>query len=253
MKSNTDDKLFFTPPWPCPPQVKAFSTLRGQRDNSCHYSGFNVSDTVNDEPSNVQSNRQYLQDTLQCPSSPYWLQQVHGTTITSLDSTKPVLQADSAITQTPGKVCVIMTADCLPILICNRQGTEVAAIHAGWRGLLAGIIDQTVQRLSSKPNDLLIWLGPTIGPQALELNASIKDQFIAANTSWQQGFHQIENNRWFADLQHIASIRLKELNITNIYTDTRCTFHHPDNFYSYRRDGAQTGRMAHLIWLAEPL
>lgn len=231
------------PQWPAPNTVHAFSTTRGPHTKP------QLTDFGNKQSTTA---REHLQQCLQLPSAPFWLQQQHQTHILSLDNFPSSKSADGTICHTAGKVCVILTADCLPILLCNRQGTEVAAIHVGWRGLLAGIIDQAIQQCHSEPHDMLAWLGPCIGPEAFEVEVKIRNQFIQRHLAWHTGFKQSSEHHCLADLHALATTNLQACGLDAIYTEPACTHNNPHLFYSYRRDGQHTGRMAHLIWLAQP-
>ena len=147
---------------------------------------------------------------------------------------------------------MVLTADCLPILITNTNGSQVAAVHAGWRGLLAGIVDRAIEQFHCPPKELLVWLGPCIGTEHFEINTTIRQQFIHSHSTWDDSFQQDTDGNWFANLQRLAETRLQELGVHHVHKDTRCTFKHRNRFYSYRRDGQYTGRMAHAIWLEEP-
>jgi len=174
---------------------------------------------------------------------------VHGTAIVDIDvprdSTTP--QADASLSRKPNNICAVMTADCLPILLCKKDGSVVAAIHAGWRGLLAGIVEKTVTRLA-EPQNILAWLGPAIGPGNFEVGGEVKTAFAEKNPIMQQAFQQVDEAHFHADLYALARITLLQSGVKRMYGGEHCTYNQPDQFYSYRRDGV-TGRMASLIWL----
>ena len=240
-----------SPNWPIPDNVRAISTHRGTPLPNNDYSSFNLGLHVHDNAEQVKQHRQALTQYLDLPNEPHWLDQIHGTKIITLNKQQQNPQADGSTTQEYQHACVVLTADCLPILITNTDGTQVAAVHAGWRGLLAGIVDLAIEPFHCPTNELLVWLGPCIGPLNFEINASIRQQFIQTHSAWDESFHQNDIGSWFANLQRLAEIRLQELGVEHIHKDTRCTFEHLDTFYSYRRDGQYTGRMAHAIWLEE--
>ena len=231
-----------TPTWPVPNNRRAYSTLRGN--------GFNFGLAGNHNHDQVIANRKQLSHHLQCPKAPHWLTQSHSTTHIAIDKHSDLFEGDATSTRSSHTVCAILTGDCLPILLCNQQGTEVAAIHAGWRGLLDGVIQSTVRELNCHPNELMAWLGPCIGPVAFKLNADIRQQFINNHPAWAEGFVSHDDS-WHGDLHALANIMLNHLGINQTYQDNRCTYQHPDLFYSYRRDGQSSGRMAHLIWIDE--
>ncbi len=236
MKTND----FIKASWPAHPTIHAYTTTRSLGNIATH---------VEDDPQSVASNRQKLNETIALPNPPCWLEQVHGTQCITLSaSTSEVLTADAAYTNTAQTVCTIMTADCLPILLCNESGTEVAAIHAGWRGLLAGVIDNTVACMSSSPNTIMAWLGPAISKKAFEINEDIKKDYLMNNEAYEPAFHYREN-RLFADLYHLARINLAKLGIEQVFGGQYCTFFNNDLFFSHRHDPKPTGRIASLIWI----
>ena len=184
------------------------------------------------------------------PAEPVWLQQVHSNQIVCADTAAVGASADGCWANTAGKVCVVMTADCLPVLFCNRNGSEVAAAHAGWRGLHAGVITNAVSMLRSAPVDLLVWLGPAIGPQAFEVGPEVVQAFTDSDRRNVSAFRQTDDRHWLCDLYELARIELSRLGITAVFGGGDCTFTDAERFYSYRRDGS-TGRMASQIWLGE--
>lgn len=187
------------------------------------------------------------------PQQPYWLNQTHSTDVVSLvgqsHDGKQLPAADASVTQMTGQVCLVMTADCLPLLICDKAGTQVAAIHAGWRGLLDGIIENTIAKLSAAPTDLLVWLGPAISQAHFQVGNEVRDAFITYDPQASKAFIA-DGDKWLADLYLLARQRLQTLavNTTDIYGGDYCTYQQTERFYSYRRDG-QTGRQASLIYL----
>ena len=235
---------FIIPNWPAQTHVKAVTTTRSAGNLALH---------VGDNPSEVKNNRCRLMRKLQLPvpSLPVWLNQVHTTNVFILDSdslphTTPI--ADATYSRTPNRVCAILTADCLPLLITNQQGKEIAAIHAGWRGLAAGIVDQTLTFFKTPPTELLIWLGPAIGPKAFEVGKEVRDVFLRRHADYQAAFTPYKD-RWLANIYHLAKINLSHLNLHKIYGGEFCTHKDHTLFYSYRREKGQTGRMATLIYM----
>jgi hypothetical protein len=205
----------------------------------------NLGDHVDDDPNDVVENRRRLKETLSLPTEPLWLQQVHGTEVLGVDGDC----GDARIVSEPGQVAVVMTADCLPVLFCDRYGREVAAAHAGWRGLVSGILEQTLARMSADNKEILAWMGPAIGPQAFEVGEEVREAFINHHDRSEVAFTPSPAGRWLADLYQLARQRLEAAGIIEIYGGGWCTFSDPDRFYSFRRDGA-TGRMASLIWIS---
>ena len=237
---------FILPNWPAPANVHALQTNRDGGVSIAPYDSLNLGSHVNDNPMHVAQNRQMLSQYL--PSEPVWLNQVHGVNVVDAADTDFVPDADASYTTRKNVVCVTMTADCLPILVCDTAGTLIASIHAGWRSLCDGVIETTVAKLPAKPADLMAWLGPAIGPNAFEVGAEVRTQFIAKDAKSELAFKQ-HNDKYLADIYQIATQRLNNLGITQIYGGGECTFTDEKRFFSFRRDGA-TGRMATLIWLA---
>lgn len=236
---------WITPDWPAQPSVRAASTLRSGGGSVGSYASLNLGGHVGDVPARVAENRRRLQTELALPAEPVWLNQIHGSEVVKADSPH-TKTADAAWTNQRGVVCAVLTADCLPILLCDRQGTCVAAVHAGWRGLVGGVVEATVAALGR--TDLLAWLGPAIGPEAFEVGEEVRQAFIERLGDCDDAFFPA-NGRWRADLYALARQVLKRTGITAVYGSEFCTYSDPTRFFSYRRDG-QTGRMASLIWLA---
>ena len=246
----TANDVFLSPDWPAPPTVRAYTTLRQGGVSHPPFDSWNLASHVDDDPVLVQQNRSLLMQRLELPSSPFWLDQVHGHEIATpaQDSDIAVTQADGSYTDLTGKVCVVLTADCLPVLICNRQGTEVAAVHAGWRGLAAGVIEAAMQKFSSPRQDLLVWLGPAIGPQSFEVGAEVRQAFIDQHAQTAEAFTVYTRSSWLADIYQLARIRLQAIGVEAVYGGGLCTVSDTSRFFSYRRD-QQCGRMASLIWI----
>lgn len=236
---------WIVPDWPAPARVKACVTTRAGGVSVAPFDSLNLGTHVGDDPVAVKKNRQRLLSQLGC--KPAWLQQVHG--IDVLEAAPETLaEADASWTATPGIACTVMTADCLPALFCDRNGTRVAAAHAGWRGLAAGVLEATLDALAVAPEDTLVWLGPAIGPQAFEVGAEVREAFVSQHAQAAQAFGASLNpGRYMADIYELARIRLAARGVTAVYGGDFCTYSDP-RFYSYRR-AAQTGRFASLIWL----
>jgi YfiH family protein len=214
------------------------------------YASFNLADHVGDSPECVIKNRLLLDKQLQLPSSPHWLQQVHGTTVVEAGSSVIPVSADASLTEKAGVVCAVLTADCLPVLFCDQAGGCVAAAHAGWRGLVAGVLEATIATMPVVPENLAAWMGPAIGPKMFEVGDDVRQEFVAHDRQAQSCFTPTGNGKWLADIYALARQRLMVAGITRIYGGGFCTFEDVRRFYSYRRDGV-TGRMASLIWLSE--
>ncbi|MGH8752253.1 MAG: peptidoglycan editing factor PgeF [Burkholderiales bacterium] len=237
---------WIVPQWPAPQSVRALITTRTSGASSGAYANFNLGDHVGDDPARVSKNREFLRAHL--PSEPKWLKQVHGTQVLDADASAAGAEADAALARTPGSVCVILSADCLPLLLCDEAGSVVAAAHCGWRGLAAGVIEQTIQALCVPPATLLAYLGPAIGPAAYEVGKDVRDAFIRSDSAAESAFTPHAPGKWLADLYTLARQRLNRLGVEKIYGGEVCAYSDPARFYSHRRDGA-TGRMASLIWL----
>ncbi|MDO9371556.1 MAG: peptidoglycan editing factor PgeF [Gammaproteobacteria bacterium] len=233
------------PDWPAPSTVRAVSTTRRGGVSVAPYDALNLGDHVGDDTRAVEQNRAHLMEALNLPASPVWLRQVHGAR--AVDAMRGPCEADAAYTGQPGVVCAVLTADCLPLLLCNAAGTRVAAVHVGWRGLAAGVIEAALAVMGPGA-DLLAWLGPAIGPGAFEVGNEVRDIFIAHDTRAQSAFRPSPNGRWWADIYQLARLRLAAHGVARVYGGHGCTYSDAGRFYSYRRDGI-TGRMATMIWL----
>jgi polyphenol oxidase len=244
------------PKWPVPRRVRAFITTRvlpsGADGSKPPFNAFNLADHVGDDTDQVRRNRALLAQHIQLPGEPCWLRQVHGNNVieaSPLDAPAEPAEADAAWTTKSNAICAVLTADCLPLLLSDREGTAVAAVHAGWRGLHNGIITKTVQTLPVPPQRLLAWLGPAIGPRAYEVDRTVYEQFLALDPGYGAAFTPSDPGHWHFDLYRIARMQLEACGIEEIYGGDRCTYRETGVFYSYRREG-KTGRMASLIWLA---
>jgi len=238
---------WLTPDWPAPANVRACVTTRAGGVSAEPFDSFNLGDHVGDEPSAVLENRRRLTAELGC--QPAWLSQVHGIEVVEADPSV-VVTADASWSATHGMACTIMTADCLPALFCDRAGTRVGAAHAGWRGLAGGVLEATVDAMGIAPAELLVWLGPSIGPQAFEVGSEVREAFLAEHAEADRAFVPSTNaGKFMADIYELARIRLAAKGVTAVYGGDFCTFTDTERFYSYRRS-ARTGRLASLIWLA---
>lgn len=236
---------WLTPDWPAPANVRACVTTRGGGVSAAPFDTFNLGDHVDDDPAAVASNRAHLVDMLGC--QPAWLRQVHGIVVAEADPAV-VIEADGNWTATPGIACTAMTADCLPALFCDRAGSRVAAAHAGWRGLAGGVLEATVRALDVAPQELLVWLGPAIGPAAFEVGGEVRDAFVMQHAEAANAFlPSVNAGKFMADIYQLARIRLAAIGVTAVSGGGFCTYSDP-RFYSYRRS-TRTGRFASLIWL----
>lgn len=279
------------PDWPAPAHVRALTTTRRGGYSAGAFAGLNLGGHVGDDPAAVARNRALLATARALPAEPVWLKQVHGCDVCRLESvpmeaaittttTKPARTAttrpaalvvgraapgsagtaipptaDAAIADRPGLVCAVLTADCLPVVFCDRAGERVAAAHAGWRGLAAGVLEATVAGLGVPPARLLAWLGPAIGPSAFEVGPEVRAAFVARNPAAAAAFRPApatdpatDADRWVADLYTLARQRLHAAGVDAISGGGLCTWSDPARFFSYRRDGT-TGRQATLVWL----
>lgn len=236
------------PDWPAPRNVRACVTTRSGGVSSAPYESFNLGDHVGDEPQAVASNRQRLQHMLGC--EPAWMSQVHSN-VTVEASPVDCPTADGCWTATPGIACAVLTADCLPVLFCDRDGARVAAAHAGWRGLAAGMLEATIEAMQASGGELLAWLGPAIGSTAFEVGPEVRDAFVSQHAQAATAFTPSRNaGRFMADIYQLARIRLAACGVSDVYGGGFCTVSDP-RFYSYRRAN-RTGRFASLVWLTEP-
>lgn len=239
--SNSD---FIIPDWPAPANVKSIQTTRLGGYSVAPYESLNLGSHVEDDALAVAKNRHLLNDYL--PSEPVWLNQVHGVDVIDAAKSLCVQEADASFSTDKNVVCVTMTADCLPVLLCNQQGTAVASIHAGWRSLCDGVIETTIQSMGHEPEDLMAWLGPAIGPDAFEVGAEVREAFIAKDSQAERAF-KASGDKWLGDLYFIAKQRLNKQGVVEIYGGGECTYSNPSRYFSFRRDGL-TGRMATMIW-----
>jgi YfiH family protein len=242
----------FKADWPAPFNVKTAVSTREGGVSLPPYDGLNLGSHVNDRPEAVAQNRPLFKQQAKMPAEPLWLNQVHGTDCVVLEQTDfsaGPFTADASTTKTKGLVSVVLTADCLPVLFCDEAGTQVAAAHAGWRGLVDGVLEQTLAQFP-EPNRVMAWLGPAIGPTAFEVGDEVRLAFIQKDAKAGDAFTAVPDKagKWLADLYQLARLRLNACGVSQIYGGGFCTYTDSQAFYSYRRDG-QTGRMASCIWI----
>jgi YfiH family protein len=241
---------WITPEWPAPPNVRALSTCRGGGASRPPFASLNLGGHVEDNPLAVARNRRSLRESAGLPNEPRWLAQVHGTQVVDLDTAEPAAlpTADAAISRAPGRVCAILTADCLPVLLTTESGHCVGAAHAGWRGLAAGVIESTITAMAVSPHEIMAWLGPAIGPAHFEVGPEVQAQFVFGDPGAATAFVASDGGRFRADLYALARHRLARMGVERVYGGGECTFRQADKYFSHRRDG-RTGRQATLIWL----
>lgn len=244
MNPSTD---FLAAQWSAPAGIRAGTTLRSGGVSGAPFDTLNLGAHTADTSAAVIENRQRVEQALDLPASPAWLDQVHGTVVADLDAGHSG-PADAAITCHPDRVVAVLTADCLPVVFCDITGRCRGAAHAGWRGLAAGVLEATVTALPAAPSDLLAWLGPAIGPQRFEVGADVREAFADRRPADARLFTPTDKpGKYLADIYALALRRLGALGVTRVYGGGWCTIGDPARFYSYRRDGS-TGRMATLIW-----
>lgn len=233
------------PDWPVIGNIHAAVTLRAGGLSQGTFSSLNPALHVSDKEESVLSNRKIIADMLNLPADPVWLEQIHSDKVVKADQLSQLVQADASYTDQGNTVCAVLTADCLPVLLASMDGKKIAAIHAGWRGLLAGIITNTVKALGT--TELVAWLGPAIGPECFEVGAEVREVFVNKSTLFSPAFKKKQQDKYLADIYQLAKIELASIGVTEVYGGNFCTVTDDSRFYSYRRDG-ETGRMATLIW-----
>ena len=251
MMTMPSSESLIVPDWPAPPAVRALLTTRRGGVSRPPYASLNLGDHVGDDRLAVAANRALLRGALVGGGDPCWLEQVHGTRVVDAAASSPgdpPERADASFACDKGVVCAVMTADCLPVLFCDDAGSVVAAAHAGWRGLLAGVLEATVAAMGVAAPTLLAYLGPAIGPRAFEVGDEVRSAFVAADAALAAAFTPALPGKWLADIYLLARLRLAALGLARVYGGDFCTYRDADRFFSYRRD-AQTGRMASMIWL----
>jgi YfiH family protein len=238
---------WIAPAWPAPSNVRAIITTRAGGMSGGPYASLNLGSRTGDDPDTVAANRAALRAAL--PEEPRWLAQVHGNRVIDADAAvaAPAPEADAAVARRPGTVCAVLIADCVPVLLADRAGTVVAIAHAGWRGLAAGVLENTARAMQREPAELLAFIGPGIGPRAFEVGPDVRDAFIGEDPAAADAFVPCAPGKWLADLFALARRRLRRAGVTGIYGGGVCTWSDAGRFFSYRRERT-TGRMAALIW-----
>jgi polyphenol oxidase len=250
MRETAADLAVLTPEWRVPRAVHAAFTLRAGGVSAPPFDSLNVGAHVGDDPAAVTENRRRVRERLALPAEPDWIEQVHGTQVIDLDVTGAASRppADAVLTRTRGKVCAVQVADCMPVLFAARDASAVAVAHAGWRGLAAGVLEQTVASLGLPPAGLIAWLGPAISARHFEVGGEVRAAFLAHDPDAKAAFVANVRGRWQCDLATLARRRLAAFGIAEISGGEWCTFADPTRFFSFRRDG-RCGRMAALVWL----
>ena len=243
----SDGPHFVAINWPAPARVRAaFSTRRGGASIG-PWASLNLGSHVGDDPLAVASNRAALVASLGLQHEPCWLEQIHSDILLDLDDDTCARRGDAALTSRPQRVATVMVADCLPVLLCDRQGRQVAAVHAGWRGLASELIRKTVTAFHAPPADLIAWLGPAIGPRAYVVGEDLHARFVALDEHYASAFARMDG-QWHMDLAALAALQLAATGVTSISASGVCVHSDAQNYFSYRRDG-ETGRMAAMVWL----
>ncbi|HVN41273.1 MAG TPA: peptidoglycan editing factor PgeF [Steroidobacteraceae bacterium] len=249
---NGESPTWIGPEWPAPARVRVLSTLRTGGVSTGRYASLNLALHVGDDPTAVAENRRRLRMAARLPAEPLWLEQVHGARVVANVAPRAPgdapPQADACMATEPGRVCAVMTADCLPVVFSDRAGTCVAVAHAGWRGLAGGVLEATVAALKTPPTELLAWLGPAIGPAAFEVGAEVREAFLGRCEACAAAFTPNAAGRYQADLYALTRTALSALDVTAVFGGGWCTHRQAEAFFSFRRD-RDTGRMATLAWL----
>ncbi|HLU05951.1 MAG TPA: peptidoglycan editing factor PgeF [Woeseiaceae bacterium] len=233
--------------WPAPPGIVAGTTCRQGGVSEGSYASLNLAAHVGDDEASVSANRRRFVSWCELPEEPKWLAQVHGTTVVRAEDAREGVEADAVVTAAEDRVCAVLTADCLPVLFTSLDGDEVAAAHAGWRGLCDGVLEATIAMMSTPPSRLMAWMGPAISPAAFEVGDEVRECFLEKDKAAAGFFESNRRGRWQGDIYGLATLRLRNAGIHKIYGGGRCTFSESDAFFSYRRD-AQCGRMATFIF-----
>jgi YfiH family protein len=249
MKSLPEDPRWISAYWPAPACVKAVTTTRVGGLSKRPYDGFNLADHVGDDDMFVKANRHEMMTLLDLKNEPVWLMQEHGNKVVDAGSASNGTAADGIYTDSANVACGILTADCVPVLLCDNTGTEIAAIHAGWRGLCKGILIAAIDKFICAPDTILAWIGPHIGKASYEVRMDMRDTCIESlGIEVKHAFERKDNEHFYADLERMVRLNLQALGVVNISTSGYCSYKEPDLFYSHRRNG-RTGRMASLIWI----
>ena len=242
---------WLVPDWPAPANVRAFVTTRAGGVSEGEHASMNLGLTSGDEPGKVARNRAIVRASL--PGDPTWLAQGHGPATVDLDhlaeGERP--RADASATSTPGRVAVVLTADCLPVFLTDRAGRRVAVAHAGWRGLAAGVLESAARSLNVAGEEVVAWMGPSIGPDAFEVGPEVREAFVQVESQAHGAFRAHKPGKYMADLYLLARMRLARAGVRSVYGGGFCTYHETGRFFSYRR-AQKSGRMGAFIWIMAP-
>lgn len=237
---------WLVPEWPAPARVRAFVTTRAGGVSGGEYASMNLGTRSGDDTGSVARNRAIVRAEL--PSEPRWMAQVHGATVADLDRPADAITADAATTAVPGRVGVVLTADCMPLFLADMQGRRVGVAHAGWRGMAAGVIENTVRALDADPRRVVAWMGPTIGREAFEVGPEVREAFMAVDARAAEAFAAHKPGKYLADLYALARQRLARAGVNEVHGGGFCTLREADRFFSYRRE-QKSGRMGAFIWM----
>ena len=246
--SRASDK-YLVPNWEAPGNIKAVVTTRLDGVSQGNYSSFNLGFRTGDSKENVSANREQLVNDWGWTYPPQWLHQVHGIEVVHADGGHLEYEADASWTRTAGLPCVVLTADCLPVIFCDQKGSTVATAHAGWKGLASGVLEATIRSMGVPPGELMAWFGPAISQQYFEVGPEVKEAFVSHLPNAEQAFVPGREDRWMGDLYLLARQRLSAAGVDRIFGGGFCTYADSDRWFSYRRDGGQSGRMATVVWI----
>ena len=248
MRARLGARDWIVPDWPAPLRVRAFVTTRTGGVSEGAYASMNLGMSSGDDAQRVARNREIVREVL--PESPRWLAQVHGTHVFELDRDEEAgrPKADAAVSRQRNRVCAVLTADCMPLLLCDLRGSAVAVAHAGWRGLAAGVVENAFGSIGARPEETIAWLGPTIGPAAFEVGPEVREVFVAHDARAGSAFVEHRPGKYMADLYALARQRLGGLGVSGVFGGGFCTYQETDRFFSYRRE-KQSGRMGTFIWM----
>ena len=241
-------RQWLVPDWDAPRNVRAFVTTRAGGVSEGEFESMNLASRGGDDPEHVAKNRLIVREHL--PAMPRWMAQVHGTDVADLDrlDESQVPTADAAVASLPGRVGVVLTADCMPLFLCDESGEHVAVVHAGWRGMAAGVIESTVRVIGAAPSQLMAWMGPTIGPSAFEVGPEVREAFVAHDPDAREAFRTHKPGKFMADLYALARRRLARVGVARVHGGGFCTYTDSARFFSYRR-AQKSGRMGAFIWI----
>ena len=245
---NVSDR-YLIPDWPVATQVKACVTLRTGGYSKPPYTSFNLGFRSGDDQNAVVANRQLLSKDWSWSQAPQWLEQVHGVDVVTAQSDGIERKGDAVWTDQVGLPCAVLTADCLPVIFTNPSGTKVAAAHAGWKGLVAGVLEQTIESMGEPADELIVWMGPAISQSCFEVGPEVREQFVAIDAEASRAFKSGNSDRWYGDLYQLARLRLAKAGVKAVSGGDFCTFSESERWFSYRREGAQSGRLATIIWI----